>query len=402
MIESDIIQDNQIDFFQITTLGRFDVTKNGRSLVATSGSLKKIWELYKFMLTYRERTFTPDSLMDQLWVSEEYNDPRGTLRIQMYRLRKVLGEKDKNDDEKTLLFSNGYYKWNEGINLKLDADDFVSEIKKGDSLLKISPDEALTAYETALQLYVGDYLPECVDQHWVFPIRNQYRRLFIGAMSNAIDLLNKKNRYDDVLQLCQKGIQIDTYEELFHLRLMEALLNIGNQRKAIEHYGYISNFYDKEMGIKPSEDMRLLYKRLLQTKQLIQSDEGLQEALEANLIIENAFFCEPDVFKSIYELESRRNQRSGGSFSIGLITISNKKKYTFSQKELVMKQLKEHLMTQLRKGDTLTRWNDEQLVVLLIGIDAELTEKVLNRVLGDKLSFTTVSVNQISQLPLSI
>lgn len=402
MAESDIIQNNQIDFFQITTLGRFDVTINGRSLVATSGSLKKIWELYKFMLTYRERIFTPDSLMDQLWVSEEYSDPRGTLRIQMYRLRQVLGEKDKNDDEKTLLFSNGYYKWNEEINLKLDIDDFVSGIKKGDSFLKISPDEALIAYETALQLYVGDYLPECVDQHWVFPIRNQYRRLFIGAMSNAIDLLNKKNRYDDVLQLCQKGIQIDIYEELFHLRLMEALLNIGDQRKAIEHYGYISNFYDKEMGIKPSDDMRLLYKRLLQTKQLIQSDEGLQEALESNLIIENAFFCEPDVFKSIYELESRRNQRSGGSFSIGLITIGKKKKYTFSQKELVMKQLKEHLMTQLRKGDTLTRWNDKQLVVLLVGIDAELTEKVLNRVLGDKLSFATVSVNQITQLPLSI
>jgi GGDEF domain-containing protein len=147
--------------------------------------------------------------------------------------------------------------------------------------------------------------------------------------------------------------------------------------------------------------MRLLYKRLIQTQQLIQLDDGLQEALEPDLDIENAFFCEPDVFKSIFELECRQNERSGGSFSVGLITIDNKKTYTFSQRELVMKQLKEHLLTQLRKGDVFTRWNDEQLVVLLAEIDAELTEKVLNRVLGDRLSFATVTVNQINKLPLN-
>lgn len=384
--------------YKIITLGRFDIKKNGSSLIEASGASKKIWELYKFMLTYRERTFTPEALMDQLWVSEEYNDPRGTLRIQMHRLRQNLGESDIAEADRTLLFANGYYKWNDRLTLELDVQIFENKIKTADSLKKISPDEALEAYLEALSLYEGDYLPECVDQHWVFPVRNHYRRLFLGASLHAIELLDRTHKYDEIITLCQKGILIDVYEEVFHLRLMEALLHQGNQRKAVEHYGYITNFYDREMGIKPSDEMRTLYKKLLQTQQTIQSEEGLHKALETDSVIENAFFCEPDVFKSICELERRRNQRTGASFCVGVITVNHKRGFTFSQKELQMTKLKNHLMTQLRKGDTFTRWNEDQIVVMLSGIDAELTEKVLNRVLGSKMDFATVTVDHIARL----
>lgn len=94
----------------VYTLGRFDVIKDGCSLIMNSAGSKKIWELFKFMLTYRDRSFTPESLMDQLWVSEEYSDPRSTLRKQMHRLRKALGEDSSDENENTILFNNGYYR----------------------------------------------------------------------------------------------------------------------------------------------------------------------------------------------------------------------------------------------------------------------------------------------------
>lgn len=384
--------------YVVSTLGRFDIKKNGFSLSETSGSSKKIWELYKFMLTFRDRSFTPESLMDQLWVSEEYSDPRATLRIQMHRLRQCLGESETNEADRTLLFANGYYKWNGRLDLTIDIDIFEKKIKLADSLIKISPDEALEVYKEALELYTGDYLPECVDQHWIFPIRNHYRRLFLNASVRTIELMHNNGSYSDIIMLCQKGISIDVYEEIFHLHLMEAMLFQGNQRKALEHYGYITTFYEREMGIKPSDEMRSLYKKMLQSHQSIRSEESLHKALDMDAEIENAFFCEPDVFKSICELERRRNQRTGANFCVGVISVNHKKGYTFAQKELQMTKLKQHFLTQLRKGDTLTRWNEDQLVVLMSGIDAELTEKVLNRVLGGNAEFATVSVEQISGL----
>lgn len=388
--------------FKIDTLGRFDVVKDGRSLVMSSPGAKKIWELYKFMLTHRERSFTPEGLMDQLWVAEEYNDLRSTLRRQMHRLKQTLDEEDCGDCGRTLMFSNGYYRWNSSLSMQLDADAFEGLVKQGDSLRETAPQNALELYQQALELYKGDYLPECAEQHWVFPIRNHLRRLYLNTVINAIELLKETGSHDAILSLCQKAIQIDIYEEAFHLSLMDALRACGDIKQALEHYEYITGFYYREMGIKPSLEMRTLYKTLLKEPAEAVSGIDLNEALEADVILENAFYCEFEVFKSIYELERRRCQRSGASFSIGLLTSVPRKDFTSSQRELQMNCIKSQLTEQLRMGDTFTRWNDNQFVVLLPGVDAALTEKVLKRVLKGNCENATVEISQITHLTAEI
>ena len=396
MMTSPVEQHNPI--FSIQTLGKFDVIKDGSSLVSSSAGSKKIWELYKFMLTHRDRVFTPESLMDQLWVSESYSDPRSTLRRQMHRLRQTLLEENEQDHVKTLLFSNGYYKWNDQLNIEIDIEDFEQLIKEGDAKRLHSPQLALGDYLSALDLYDGDYLPDCVDQHWVFAIRNHYRRLYLKTVVSATELLQIERRYDDIIDLCQKAINIDIYEEAFHLNLMDALMHKGQQKQALEHYEYITGFYYHEMGLKPSGDMRMLYKRLLQTHAPIQTQDGLVEALEHDLVLENAFYCEPSTFKSIYELERRRSQRSGNTFSIGVINASPIRGYSQSQEDLRISHLKQHLMEKLRKGDTFSQWNDTQFMVLLPGVDSDLMKKVLTRILDAFPNNEAIRINQIKEL----
>ncbi len=388
--------------FVVNTLGRFDVLKGGHSLVRASSGSKKIWELYKFMLTHRNRSFTPETLMDQLWISEEYNDPRSTLRRQMHRLRQALIEESCKDNEKTLSFTSGYYRWNDGVHIWLDTDTFENLIQKGDALKEPSPEKALDAYQSALSLYHGDYLTDCVDQHWVFPVRNHLRHQFLKTVLNVIDLLKSKEACDEIHTLCQRAIQIDIYEEAFHVNLMEALVNKGDQKQALEHYEYITAFYYREMGVKPSDEMRCLYKKMLKGHHTLQTEESLYEALEPHEPLANAFFCEPDVFKSIYELERRRALRSGINFSIGVLSVTPQKGHTYSQEELRKKHLKQQLLERLRVGDTFTKWNEYQFVVLLPGVDADLTQKVLNRVLDQDESNPSIEVKQIMNLILDV
>lgn len=384
--------------FIIYTLGRFDVIKDGSSLVMSSSGSKKLWELYKFMLTHRERSFTPETLMDQLWVSESYNDPRSTLRRQMHRLRQSLDEDDSAENLYTVRFANGYYKWNEHLDVTLDIDLFESLIKQGNMVSHSAPQTALNYYREALSYYCGDYLPDCYDQHWVFSIRNHYKRLYLKTVLNAIDIMNVEQLYDEIVALCQKAIQIDIYEESFHLLFMEALMHKDQQKQALEHYEYITGFYYREMGLKPSVEMRTLYKRLLQTNAPILGHSNLYETLEANIVLENAFYCEPNVFKSIYELERRRSQRSGASFSIGVINVALIKGYSQSQENLRIVHLKQHLMEKLRKGDTFTLLSDFQFVVLLPGIDSDLMEKVLKRILDTFPNNDAIEIAQIKEL----
>ncbi|HSN65251.1 MAG TPA: winged helix-turn-helix domain-containing protein, partial [Fusibacter sp.] len=137
----------------IQTLGRFDVIKEGSSLVMSSSGSKKLWELFKFMLTHRDRSFTPETLMDQLWVSETYSDPRSTLRRQMHRLRQSLAEEDAGDQLNTIRFTNGYYKWNETLDFEIDIDLFERLIKQGDAYMVTAPQKALDYYLEALSYY---------------------------------------------------------------------------------------------------------------------------------------------------------------------------------------------------------------------------------------------------------
>jgi len=379
-------KDKQQHTYTVNTLGRFDVIKDNHSLITSTSTSKKIWELYKFMLTHRDRSFTPEALMDQLWIYEEYSDPRSTLRRQMHRLRQTLQEDGKNDCETTLLYTNGYYKWNNQIELILDADRFEILLQEGNALKDSQPELALGLYLQAIDLYLGDYLPECADQHWVFPVRNQYRRLFIKAVYSAIKILKAQNNYDTIIKILQKAIKMDIYEETFHLNLMDALLAIGEQRQAFDHYVYINEFYEREMGIKPSDEMKAIYKKLLQTQQSLYTESDLMKVLESDALIENAFYCEPEVFKSIYELERRQ-------FS---------SKDTLAQRNHRVRLLKELLMSQLRKGDTFTQWNDEQMVILLPGVDEGLTETILKRVLKKVPLAPIVSVHHVDRLKADI
>ncbi|PKM55789.1 MAG: hypothetical protein CVV00_02515 [Firmicutes bacterium HGW-Firmicutes-5] len=402
MTKSKHTKNKQLHIYTVYTLGHFDVVKDGHSLITSTSTSKKIWELYKFMLTHRDHSFTPEALMDQLWIYEEYTDPRSTLRRQMHRLRQTLQEDGKNDDETTVLYTNGYYKWNDQIKVILDADLLEAHLKEGDALKSTNPEVSLEKYSQAIDLYHGDYLLECAEQHWVFPIRNHYRRLFVKAIYSAIELLKTQSNFDTIIRLCQKAIKIDIYEESFHLNLMDALLAIGEQRQAFNHYRYITEFYDQEMGIKPSDEMKAIYKKLLQTQQSLYTEEDLMKVLESEVSIENAFYCEPEVFKSIYELERRRSERSGKDFSIGVLTFNFSSKDTLAQRNLRIRLLKELLMSQLRKGDTFTQWNDQQMAILLPDVDEVLTENVLKRVLEKESHAPSVSVHHIDSLKADV
>jgi DNA-binding SARP family transcriptional activator len=354
--------------YTITTLGQFDVVKNNDSLVMSASSSKKLWELYKFLLVHRSQKFTPETLADQLWVSESYSDHRGTLRRQMHRLRQILKEEPVDENEWTILFASGYYMWNSSVSIKVDSDIFEAEVASGDLYMQRDSNEALRHYLMAIALYKGDYLPDLLNQHWVFSVRNHYRRLYLRAVENAVKLLMHKHAFDEIVRICQAAIRIDVHEEMFHIHYMKALAAKGLLKDALLHYEQITGFYFREMGLKPSKEMRELYNVL--TTEPVSAPSAIKDH------VDNAHYCEPDVFKSISELEHKRVERSGADYCVGYLTIDE-----FS--EPVMQRMKNHLFGHLRKGDCFTRWNERQFAVLFYGANRDQMTMIFDRLLGN-------------------
>ncbi|SCX94376.1 BTAD domain-containing putative transcriptional regulator [Alkaliphilus peptidifermentans] len=378
---------------EISTLGHFDVKKNNNSLVSSAPGSKKIWELFKFMLTHRKRSFTPENLMETLWSRENYSDSRSTLRRQMHRLRQILEEVQSNE-EQLIVFNNGFYSWNTKINIQLDIDLFEKAVQMAEEMKEARPEGALINYRMALSLYQGDYLSECIEQLWVIPIRNYYRRLYLKSVYNITNLLKVQGNWNEILQICERAIQVEVYEEEIHLRYIEALLQEKEVKQAQKHYEYFTTFLYQEMGLKPSPALKSAYKRILATNHMHSSIEDLEIDLD-NKKIENAFYCEPYVFKMIYELECRRSERSGNMAMICMITMNHPSTVSLEKKQQAMTSLEKHLLEQLRKGDTITRWDNSNFLVLLPGLNDLIMEKVLSRILNSFYNYYSESPDTI-------
>lgn len=368
----------------VTTLGSFNVLKNNTSLTSLHPGSKKIWELFKFMLTHQSRSFTPEALLESLWPSESYADPRGTLRRQMHRLRQILGESDSTDENNNLiLYSNGYYRWNHHAKTVIDVEIFEKEVQRADSLKHSNPKEALNHYQKAIELYQGEYLPDCTEHQWVFSVRNSYRRIFHKAVLLLGELADRKIDAPILLSTYEKSIQLDYYEEDFHLLYMDTLMQLGEKKTALQHYEQVTGFFYHEMGVAPSSPLKSMYKKILAAEKLHHSIDTLHSELESDETAEFAFYCEPITFRSIYDLEKRRSDRNGYQTIISLVTVGDLDSPHLSTKECDLKPFIKHLTHSLRKGDVLTQWNEKQILVLLPGLREEMMNKVMSRVLQD-------------------
>ena len=163
----------------IYTLGDFDITYGGNSILKESGRSYKLFKLFKYLVTFRGRKLLPETIIESLWEDYEYSDPKSVLRTQIFRLRQILNKINVKETEKSryfnITFINGYYCFELGDMVFLDAEDFEKYIRQGDSKKYNSINETIELYRKAISLYKGPYLQENSYETWLVPIRNHYK-----------------------------------------------------------------------------------------------------------------------------------------------------------------------------------------------------------------------------------
>lgn len=74
----------------ISTLGEFDIKVDGQSILRDSARMYKIYRLFEYFLTFRNKKLLPETIIDNLLSDSESDDPKNLLRTQIFRLRKTL------------------------------------------------------------------------------------------------------------------------------------------------------------------------------------------------------------------------------------------------------------------------------------------------------------------------
>jgi len=319
----------------IKTLGVFDISINGKSLIKKGTRTYKINKLLQYFIAFRNRKILPETIIENLFPEDEYSDPKNTLSTQIFRLRKaiknIIPEGEEQDKYLTISSTNGNYILEVGENVEIDVDEFENLIKKGDKKLSQNREEALEIFNKALEIYEGMFLAENAYEVWLTPVRNYYNRLYIKI----------------IFQIC----------------FMEAMLKQGHFTNALNHYEYVLNLLKEEMGIISSPKLDKFYKKIKSTisekrKMTIIDFLNKIDLEEAK----GSMQCDFSDFKVIVDNQRRKGERNFEDDYVCIITLEQTEDILVNSWVEEMTQI---LKNSLRKGDVFTFWNDKQILILL-------------------------------------
>ncbi len=366
---------------QISLLGGFRLAAGDKSIDDSIGRTRQLWNLLGYLIAFRHKTVSQESLIDMLWPDGKSENPANALKNLVYRIRSIFVAHDIPYAKDMILFRQGSYCWNNQIDCIVDIEQ-MEELKiKADNQL-LPEDERLALYLKAIALYRGDFMSNSTCENWVIPFTSFYRTLYFHCVREAGSLLLKLERFREVLPLCEKAILIDPFEEVVHKLMIFALVRQGRHQEALRHYRYVNDLFYRELGVRPSESMRRLYDKITQAIHNTETDldiikESLKEP-EAN----GAFTCDYEVFKNVYRLEARAASRLGRSVFLRLLTLLDANDIAPAKDVLAqeMDRLLAVINSSLRKGDVISRFSASQYILMLPNLTFENGQMVLDRI----------------------
>lgn len=376
------VDENQI---QITMLGSFQL-RWGDQIVKDSGSrARQLWSVLQYLVTFRSKDISHAELMEALWHDSETDNFANTLKTLIYRIRTLLKDSDFPMAQDLIVYKRGVYSWNNHINTVVDCEVFEALVKQA-SNTNLQSDKRIALYQEAIALYKGDFLPNSAYEAWVIPLSAYYHNLYVKSVRETVALLNQLERYEEVIMICEAANIIEPFDEPIHEALIHGWVMLGNFPKALAHYEYITNLFYQELGVRPSNRLRSLYREIIKTVSHVETDmEVIKEDLRETSLSSSCYYCEYEVFKNIYRLEARSSARTGRSTYLALLTVTAQD-HQPPERELLnlgMEKLLETICGSLRRNDVVSRFSATQYVLMLSSLTYENGQMVLGRITNE-------------------
>jgi len=186
------------------------------------------------------------------WPDQSMARMTSSFHAAKYRARRALGvEFVVYDDER--------YRINSLLPLSYDVAEFRRLIEAS---RQVATDvERAEWLRQAVRLYTGDYLTD-VGADWAAATRAELHHQFFEAVGRLAAILLHQHCYDEVIGLCQRGLEIDYFHENLHRALMFSLAVTGHATGALRHYDTVTKRLAQELKTVPTAEMSSLAARI--------------------------------------------------------------------------------------------------------------------------------------------
>lgn len=269
------------------------------------------------------------------------------------------------------------------VPVRTDVQSFMELAQAGET--ELDEDKKADYYCRALELYKGELLPEISTEIWVIEENLKLKMIFDTCVYWLSDYFRHKGKNEELEALYEKAVSLFPYEN-WQLAQIEALLAKGENERALEIYQKMVQMYSDEMGLDPTPEMLECYEKISRRSHDLPGD---MELIKRELCEKKeerrkgAYFCDYRTFTEICHISRRNMERLGKSIYLMLCTLSDYEGKAIRNPEklkLRASDLEQVICGCLREGDTFTRYNQSQYLIMLVGTNKENCELIYQRI----------------------
>jgi len=253
---------------RVTTLGRFTLQVGDRAIMkAEWGSNRKAQAVFKLLLSQASQPITREKLIDLLWPEagrDQQDKAIRSLNQAVYQLRKVL------EPYLPPRFPSRYVVGdNETYCLELPPGSWIDDqaleeaIKNARKARRLDDSaEMIRQYQTAVDLYQGEYLVEESRQDWPLVRQDRLRLQVIEALEPLGTYYLDHDDPSRAAELAHRLLRAEVEHEPGYWLLMCAQYSLGQLKLALRTYRQYLEKCCKELDVPPSEEIYALYRNI--------------------------------------------------------------------------------------------------------------------------------------------
>ena len=246
--------------FRITTLGRFQLVRNGEPVTFGAKAQKRPLDLLRVLIAHGGREVGEERITEAMWPRIDGDSAHRSFTTTLHRLRKLLGEDRAIVLSEGKLSLDGRYVW-------LDTWAFEQVTARIEQMLRRSRDpldrEAFDSLcDRALALYGGAFLAHEADEPWALPMRERQRHRFVRVMAEVSRYLQQAGQPERAVDLLERALEADGVAEGLYRHLMLCYVKLGRGAEAAETYQRCRRTLAAALKAEPAAETRALYEKL--------------------------------------------------------------------------------------------------------------------------------------------
>jgi DNA-binding SARP family transcriptional activator len=220
---------------------------------------RRVRDVLAYLVTHRRVPVPRDVLMEAIWPGARPDATRNSLHVALSGARQALRVASATP---VIERYHDSYRIAPAFDVWTDVEQFERECSAGRRAEVAGDPSALSHYETACQLYEGDFLANDPYSEWAAGRREELRLASINVHSRLVDAYVERCRYVPAATIARRVIDRDPCNEQMHRQLMVCYAETGLRHMALFQYHRLAKELWDAFQARPSAQTRHLYECL--------------------------------------------------------------------------------------------------------------------------------------------